>query len=86
MTVCLIAFAACDDNDFTSSNPTGPSFTGRLSGPPVIGNLSTGAVISGRVSGITANLTTDQTSGVNQRSDRTTRRHRPTGYFNGGWP
>lgn len=62
--MCLIAFAACDDNDFASSNPTGPSFTGRLSGPPITGSLSSGAVISGRVSGITSNLTTDQTSGL----------------------
>ena len=50
--ICVIAFAACDDNDsFVSSSPTGPNFTNSLSGPPSIGSLSTGAVISGRVSG-----------------------------------
>ena len=49
---CLIAFAACDDNDSTSRSLTGPSFTNRLSGPPVTGSLSTGAVISGRVIGM----------------------------------
>jgi len=49
---CGIAFAACDDNDnFASSNPSGPTFTNRLSGPPSIGSVSTGAVISGRISG-----------------------------------
>ena len=48
----VIAFAACDDNDnFRSSNPTGPTFTNRLSGPPSIGSLSTGAVITGHISG-----------------------------------
>ena len=63
MVICLIASAACDDHDkFASSIPTGPTFTGGLSGPPVIGSLSTGAVISGRVSGI--DLTTSQTGGV----------------------
>lgn len=49
---CGIAFAACDDNDnFASSNPSGPTFTNRLSGPPSIGSVSTGAVITGRISG-----------------------------------
>jgi len=49
---CVIAFTACDDNDnFASSNPSGPTFTNRLSGPPSIGSVSTGAVISGRISG-----------------------------------
>ena len=49
---CVIAFAACDDNDnFASSNPSGPTFTNRLSGPPSIGSVSTGAVITGRISG-----------------------------------
>jgi hypothetical protein len=57
MVTCLIAFAACDDNDnFASSSPNGPTFTNRLSGPPSIGSLSTGAVISGRVSGIDLGL------------------------------
>jgi hypothetical protein len=50
---CVIAFAACDDNDnFAHSSPTGPSFTNRLSGPPSIGSVATGAVISGHVSGV----------------------------------
>jgi hypothetical protein len=49
--MCLVASAACDDNDtIASSNPTGPTFTNRLSGPPIVVS-STGAVISGRVSG-----------------------------------
>ncbi len=49
---CVIAFNACDDNDnFASSNPSGPTFTNRLSGPPSIGSVSTGAVITGRISG-----------------------------------
>jgi hypothetical protein len=52
MVTCLIASAACDDNDnFASSRPTGPTFTNSLSGPPSIGSFSTGAVISGHVSG-----------------------------------
>jgi hypothetical protein len=51
MIICLIAFAACDDNDnFASSSPTGPTFTNRLDGPPSIGSFSTGAVITGRIS------------------------------------
>jgi hypothetical protein len=51
MAMCLIASAACDDNDtFSSSSPIGPTFTNRLSGPPVIAS-STGAIISGRVTG-----------------------------------
>ena len=50
--ISVIAFAACDDNDsFASSSPTGPNFTNTLSGPPSIGSVSTGAVITGRVSG-----------------------------------
>ena len=49
---CGIAFTACDDNDnIASSNPSGPTFTNRLSGPPSIGSVSTGAVITGRISG-----------------------------------
>jgi hypothetical protein len=64
MVMCLIASTACDDNDtLAPSNPTAPTFTGRLSGPPSIGSLSTGAVISGRVSGLDPNLT-GQTGGV----------------------
>lgn len=61
---CVIAFAACDDNDnFASSNPSGPTFTNRLSGPPSIGSVSTGAVITGRISG--NDLTqSDQSGGV----------------------
>lgn len=61
---CVIAFSACDDNDnFASSNPTGPTFTNRLSGPPSIGSVSTGAVITGRISG--NDLTqSDQSGGV----------------------
>jgi hypothetical protein len=50
---CLMVSAACDDNDnFASSSPIGPTFSNRLSGPPSIGSLSTGTVISGRVSGL----------------------------------
>jgi hypothetical protein len=50
--ICVIASAACDDNDsFASSSPNGPTVTNRLSGPPSIGSVSTDAVISGRVSG-----------------------------------
>jgi hypothetical protein len=61
--ICVIASAACDDNDnFTSRNPTGPSFTNRLSGPPSIGSVSTSAVISGRVTGF--DTLTGQTGGV----------------------
>jgi hypothetical protein len=49
---CLIAFAACDDNDtITSDSPTGPTFINRLSGPSTVGTLSSGAVISGRIIG-----------------------------------
>jgi hypothetical protein len=61
---CGIAFAACDDNDnFASSNPSGPTFTNRLSGPPSIGSVSSGAVITGRISG--NDLTqSDQSGGV----------------------
>jgi hypothetical protein len=60
----VFAFAACDDNDnFTSSNPTGPTFTNRLSGPPSIGSLSTGAVITGRISGSDLSRI-DQSGGV----------------------
>jgi hypothetical protein len=51
MVTCLIAFAACDDNDTTSASPTGPTFINRLSGPPSVGTLSSGAVISGRIIG-----------------------------------
>ena len=52
LVMCAIASANCDDNDsFTSSSPTGPTFTNRLSGPPSISSFSTGTVISGRVSG-----------------------------------
>ena len=61
--ICSIACAACDDNDnFASWNPTGPTFTNRLSGPPSIGSVSTGAVISGRVTGF--DTLTRQTGGV----------------------
>ena len=61
---CGIAFTACDDNDnIASSNPSGPTFTNRLSGPPSIGSVSTGAVITGRISG--NDLTqSDQSGGV----------------------
>ena len=60
---CVIAFSACDDNDnFASSNPTGPTFTNRLSGPPSIGSVSNGAVITGRISG--NDLTQNQSGGV----------------------
>jgi hypothetical protein len=52
MVICLIASAACDDNDtIASTSPTGPTFTNRLSGPPTIGNVSSGAVITGRIIG-----------------------------------
>jgi hypothetical protein len=62
MAMCLIASAACDDNDtFASASPIGPTFTNRLSGPPVVAS-STGAIISGRVSGSDLGLITD--SGV----------------------
>jgi hypothetical protein len=61
---CVIAFAACDDNDnFASSNPSGPTFTNRLSGPPSIGSLSTGAVITGRITGSDLSQI-DQSGGV----------------------
>jgi hypothetical protein len=61
---CVIAFSACDDNDnFASSNPTGPTFTNRLSGPPSIGSLSNGAVITGRISGSDLSQI-DQSGGV----------------------
>ena len=61
---CVIAFSACDDNDnFASSNPTGPTFTNRLSGPPSIGSLSNGAVITGRISGSDLSQS-DQSGGV----------------------
>jgi len=61
---CVIASSACDDNDnFASSNPTGPTFTNRLSGPPSIGSLSTGAVITGRISGSGLSQS-DQSGGV----------------------
>jgi hypothetical protein len=61
---CVIAFAACDDNDnFASSHPTGPTFTNRLSGPPSINSLSTGAVITGRISGSDLSQI-DQSGGV----------------------
>jgi hypothetical protein len=65
MVICLIiASTACDDNDtFAPTSPTEPAFTGRLSGPPAIGSLSTGAIISGRVTGLDPTLT-GQTSGV----------------------
>ena len=57
MVMCLIASAACDDNDtFASSRPTGPTFSNSLSGPPTIGSVSTDAVISGRVSGFDLSL------------------------------
>ena len=59
----VIAFAACDDNDnFAPTRPTGPTFTNRLSGPPSIGSVSTGTVISGRVTGF--DTLTGQTGGV----------------------
>jgi hypothetical protein len=52
MVICLIASAACDDNDtIASASPTGPTFINRLSGPPTIGSFSSGAVITGRVIG-----------------------------------
>jgi hypothetical protein len=52
MVICLIASAACDDNDtIATTSPTGPTFTNRLDGPPVIGNVSSGAVITGRIIG-----------------------------------
>jgi hypothetical protein len=58
MILCLIAFPACDDNDtFAPSAPTRSRFTASLSGPPVIGSLSSGTVISGRVTGLDPNLT-----------------------------
>jgi hypothetical protein len=61
--ICVTASAACDDNDnFASRNPTGPTFINRLSGPPSIGSVSTGAVISGRVTGF--DTLSDQTGGV----------------------
>src|SRR4030095_10807883 len=61
---CVIAFAACDDNDnFASSNPSGPTFTNRLSDPPSIGSLSTGAVITGRITGSDLSQI-DQSGGV----------------------
>jgi hypothetical protein len=64
MVLCLIASTACDDNDsIAPTSPTEPAFTGRLSGPPSIGSLSTGAVISGRVTGLDPTLH-GQTSGV----------------------
>ena len=61
--ICVIACAACDDNDnFAPTRPTGPTFTNRLSGPPSIGSVSTGTVISGRVTGF--DTLTGQTGGV----------------------
>ena len=64
MVMCFIALAACDDNDnFASSSPTGPTFTNRLSGPPSVGSLSNGAVITGRVSGSDLSQI-DQSGGV----------------------
>ena len=54
---CLIASAACDDNDtITPSGPTQPRFTASLSGPPVVGILSS-TIISGRVTGLDPNVT-----------------------------
>ena len=62
MVTCLIAFAACDDNDtFTSADPTGPTFINRLSGPSTVGTFSSGAVIRGRI------IASDFTA-INQRS------------------
>jgi hypothetical protein len=56
---CVIAFAACDDNDnFAPTSPTRPRFTNRLSGPPSIGSVSSGAVITGRVTGTNFNQST----------------------------
>jgi hypothetical protein len=64
MVLCLIASPACDDNDtFVPTSPTEARFTGRLSGPPAIGSISTGAVITGRVTGLDPGLT-GQTAGV----------------------
>ncbi len=62
--ICLIASAACDDNDtFASNSPSGPTFINRLSGPPAVGGFSSGAVITGRVIG--TNLSRiDQSGGV----------------------
>ena len=81
MAMCLIASAACDDNDtFASSSPTGPTFTNRLSGPPAV-VTATGAIISGRVSGSDLSLIDRE-----RRGDSTTHRHRPTRYFDGGGP
>ncbi len=64
MVICLIAPAACDDNDtITSASPTGPTFINRLSGPPSVDSFSSGAVITGRVIG--SDLTRiDQSGGV----------------------
>jgi hypothetical protein len=64
MVICLIASAACDDNDtITSASPTGPTFVNRLSGPPIVGSFSSGAVITGRIIG--SDLTRiDQRGGV----------------------
>ena len=56
---CVIALAACDDNDnIAPTGPTGPPFTNRLTGPPSIGSVSTGAVITGRVTGTNFNQST----------------------------
>ena len=49
--MCLIASTACDDNDLSPANPTAPTFTNRLSGPPTVGSFSSGAVITGRIVG-----------------------------------
>jgi hypothetical protein len=49
--MCLIASTACDDNDLAPANPTAPTFTNRLSGPPTVGSVSSGAVITGRIIG-----------------------------------
>jgi hypothetical protein len=64
MVMCLIASAACDNNDnFASSSPTGPTFINRLSGPPSIGSVSSGAVITGHISGSMLSRI-DQSGGV----------------------
>ncbi len=59
---CVIAFAACDDNDnFAPTRPSGPPIINRLSGPPSIGSVSTGAVINGHITGITVDQSTQST-------------------------
>jgi hypothetical protein len=64
MVMCLIASAACDDNHtVSSSSPTGPTFTSRFSGPPSIDSVSTGTIITGRVSGRDLSLN-DSATGV----------------------